>query len=107
MVVGVGWCFVVLGALSIGVFILPVAIIATVVLARQPGAREHTAGVLSGLGFPILYVAFLNRHGPGMHCTTTPTSESCSEHTTPVPFLVSGIALVALGVLIDRRRAIS
>ena len=95
--VGAGYAFGVLGALSIGVFVLAIAAVATVVLARLPQARTGLTGLVSGLGLPLLYVAFLNRAGQGMVCTTTATSQSCTDEWSPWPWLLIGVALVVVG----------
>src|SRR5262249_28751858 len=71
-----------LTALTIGIFLLPVALAAGVFLATRRGARGSRAGLaglVSGLGVPLLYVAFLNREGPGNVCTTTATGQSCVD----------------------------
>ena len=104
MLLGAGWCLAILAVLSIGVFIAPVVLVFTVLVTRQPAARASLGGVVSGLGLPMLYVAYLNRHGPGMHCTSTPTSESCTNEYTPWPFLLTGAVLFVLGVMVLRRQ---
>jgi hypothetical protein len=54
------------GILSIGLFVLPVALAATVLLARRWSSRSGLAGLVAGLALPLLYVALLNRSGPGL-----------------------------------------
>ena len=66
--VGAGLSFGVLSILSIGVFVLAVTIVATFFLARRSEAGAGVAGLVSGFGLPLLYVAFLNRSGPGTIC---------------------------------------
>jgi ABC-type thiamin/hydroxymethylpyrimidine transport system permease subunit len=108
--VGAGYAFGVLGALSIGVFVLAIAAVATVLLARHPQARTGLIGLVSGLGLPLLFVAFLNRAGPGTVCTTTATSQSCSEEWSPWPWLLIGVALVVVGCVwfgVRSRRQVS
>lgn len=95
--VGAGYAFGVLAALSIGVFVLPMAAVATVVLARRRQARTGPTGLVSGLGLPLLYVAFLNRAGPGTVCMTTGTRQSCTDELSPWPWLLIGVALVVVG----------
>ncbi len=95
--VGAGFTFGVLAILSIGVFVLAVDAVAAALLSRHPQARAGLAGLVSGLGLPLLYVAFLNRAGPGTVCTTTVTSQSCAEEWSPWPWLCVGVALVVIG----------
>jgi hypothetical protein len=96
--VGAGLSFGVLAILSIGVFVLAVTVVATFFLARRSDARAGVAGLVSGFGLPLLYVAFLNRWGPGMICTATATGTSCADQWSPWPWLLIGSALVAVGV---------
>jgi hypothetical protein len=95
--VGAGFAFGVLSILSIGVFVLAVDAVAAVLLARHPQARAGLTGLVSGLGLPLLYVAFLNRAGPGTVCTMTATSQSCADEWSPWPWLFIGVALVVIG----------
>jgi hypothetical protein len=95
--VGAAFAFGVLAILSIGLFVLAIDAVVAVVLARHPQARASLTGLVSGLGLPLLYVAFLNRAGPGMVCTTTATSQSCADEWSPWPWLFIGVALVVIG----------
>lgn len=61
MLVGGAWAMAIVGALSIGIFFIPVAIIATVFLVRKPSSRRGIPGLLAGLALPLFYVAYLNR----------------------------------------------
>jgi hypothetical protein len=94
MVVGALWALSILGMMTIGIFVLPFAIAATVALRHKPGA----SAILTGLGLLLLYIAWLNRYGPGEHCTITPNSQSCQEMFNPWPWLLSGTALVFGGI---------
>ena len=103
LLLGVGYSFAVLGAMTIGVLILPVVIVGTLLV--RPRAKGGTPGLLSGLGLPPLYVAFLNRDGPGTVCASLPGGgQRCADEWSPWPWLVVGIALVVSGVLVFRSR---
>lgn len=104
LVVGAGWGLGLLGLATIGVFVLPVALAATVILATRPGAAAGLPGLVSGLGLPLLYVAYLNRGGPGTICGSTPTSQTCAETSSPWPWLGVAALLIASGLLIHVRR---
>lgn len=97
-----------LTALTIGVFLLAVALGTGVFLATRRGSRTGRAGLLSGLGVPLLYVAFLNREGPGTVCTTTSTGQSCVDEYSPWGWLAAGAVLlvagIVLGVVLRRRQ---
>jgi hypothetical protein len=65
------------------------------------GAGGGIAGVISGLGVPLLYVAFLNRHGPGTICTTSHNGgQSCVDELNAWPWFAFGLVLVALGAVV-------
>lgn len=84
---------------SIGLLVLPVAIIAlalSVLVTKGRGA----AGVLVGAGMVGLLLAYLHRQGPGEACRANPAL-GCGTYLDPVPFLVAGIAAVLLGVGIE------
>ena len=104
MLVGSAWAMVIVGAFSIGIFFIPVAAIATVFLVRKPSSRRGIPGLLGGLALPLFYVAYLNRSGPGMVCTTTQSSsgfgQSCGSEGNPWIWLLTGLVLLGVGVAI-------
>ena len=84
---GAGLAVSVLGALTIGIFVLPFAVALTVLLAvRHP---EGLIGAISGLGLPLLFVAYLNRDGPGTVCTSVAGGSSCTDEWAPLPWAVA------------------
>jgi hypothetical protein len=97
---GAGLAVAIAGVLTIGVFVLPVVIVAVAVLVRWHGSRNASAiGLLSGLGVIPLFIAYLNRGGPGMVCTTSATGQTCTGEWSPWPFAAAGILLIAAGVI--------
>ena len=101
--VGASAAMVVLGALSIGIFFIPVVIIGAVALARRPNSRRGLPGLFAGLGFPLLYIAYLNRGGPGTVCTSFQSSSgsgrSCGQEWSPWLWLAGGLLLAAIGII--------
>jgi hypothetical protein len=96
---GAGACVAVLSALSTGVFVTPLVIAATAALLRWPRSRTSAAlGAVSGLGLVLLYVAGLNRGGPGEVCSTIPGGQTCVTQWSPWPWFGAGIALFTLGI---------
>lgn len=96
-----------LAILTIGLPLLLVAVVGSVLLARRVPPRPSLFGLVAGLGFPMFYLALLNRGGPGTVCTTTATSQSCVDESNPWLWLVIGFVLLAGGVagfIIHRRR---
>jgi len=98
LIIGAGYALSLLGAASIGLFVLPLPVIATIVLARRQHARGGLPGLISGLGIPLLYVAYLNRAGPGTICTTITGGQECTDEWSPWPWLAAAVILLALGV---------
>ena len=98
LLAGAGLAVGLLGALTIGIFVLPFAVALVVLLAiRHP---EGLIGAISGLGLPLLYVAYLNRDGPGTICTRSAGGTSCTDEWAPLPWLLAGLILVALGIVV-------
>jgi hypothetical protein len=85
----------ILGALTIGIFVLPLFVVGVLLLARSTQGRRSAVGVVAGFGMPFLLLAYFNRSGPGNVCTTTATSQECTQEWTPWPFLAIGLLIVA------------
>lgn len=101
MAVGAIASFTVLGAFSVlGLIALPIA-----ALVAWPTARlSHgtgASGILSGLGIPCLYIAYLNRQGPGDVCTHYVNGgQSCAQEYNPLLWAGAALVLIATGLLI-------
>ena len=99
LIIGAGYALSLLGAASIGLFVLPLPVLATILLARRQPAKAGLPGLISGLGIPLLYVAYSNRAGPGTICTTiTGGGQDCTDEWSPWPWLAAAVILQALGV---------
>jgi len=97
--VGAGACFALLSLLSIGVYVALPVLAATVLLLRwQRGGDAAMFGAISGAAVVLLYIAYLNRGGPGEVCVTTASSQTCTTEWSPWPWFGAGIALFAAGV---------
>jgi len=99
-VAGLGMGLGVMSMLTIGPFVLLATLVLCAVLLYRPGVGTAMAGLASGIGVPPLYVAWLNRDGPGTVCSHTATSSACTDEWTPWPFLVVGLMLLAVGVVV-------
>jgi hypothetical protein len=53
----------------------------------------------------LVFLACLNRSGPGEVCTTTKVSEACTQEYSPWPFLAIAILLLAAAVALAFRLA--
>ncbi|WP_329122687.1 hypothetical protein [Streptomyces sp. NBC_01465] len=98
-VVGGGCALAVLTLLSIGIFVLPVAALVALLLTRFSGWQRGLPGLVSGLGVPLLYVAYLNRGGPGTVCTTSGTGQTCTDEWNPWLWLVGALIPLVVGVV--------
>ncbi len=84
---------------TIGWAVAPVALAGMVALLVWPAGRSPAAfGALSGAGAVPLYVAWLNRQGPGEVCTYTGSASRCVDEWSPWGWLVVGVALVVAGI---------
>ena len=97
--VGAAWSLAGVAVLSVGLLVVPAAVVGTVVLARKGPPGSSRFGVVTGLGLVPLYVAYLNRAGPGTVCSAIAHGgHSCLQAWNPWPWVAAGTALVALGI---------
>jgi hypothetical protein len=103
-VAGAAGCFGVLSLLSVGAFVLLGTLFLCGWLLWRFELGWGMGGLLVGAALPLLYVAWLNRDGPGEVCTRTPTSVNCSDEWSPWPFVVAALVLAVTGVTVFARR---
>ena len=99
-------CALALGAISLAIgplVFIPAAVVA-LLLSRRPAARRSAYGALIGAGVLLLFVAYLNREGPGTTCWERGTATGCDQHLNPLPWLLLGVACVAGGLVAHLRR---
>jgi hypothetical protein len=91
-----------IGAMSIGIFVFPFAIVALVFAARRDrGWPEAPTGGLVGFGSICLFVAYRNRaYSP---CPPGPMRLAHGQHFScggfdPVPWLTIGVLLTVAGI---------
>ena len=98
-VVGVGAAF---GALSFPLALPLLGLIAWL-LSRNHRGMQSAWGSVSGVGMLLLFVAYVQRHGPGEYCHPIGTSKlpgtECGDYMDPRPWLVGGLVLVLIGVV--------
>lgn len=103
----VAWCLTgaagALGLVSLGPVLVAPAVVLAGVLASQPAARHGRAGLPAGAGLVFLYVAYVQRHGPGTTCWRTATASACDQTLNPIPWLV--LAVLLLGWPVARCRS--
>lgn len=103
-VAGSAGCFRVLSLPSVGPFVLLGTLLVSAWLWSVFGPGRAMAGWLAGAALPLLYVAWLNRDGPGVVCTSTPTTQTCGEESSPWPLVATAVVLVVVGTVVYTRR---
>jgi hypothetical protein len=97
-VAGAGLCLGVLSILTIGPFVLLATLVLCGFLLYRVDFGWAMAGLVTGAAVPLLYVAWLNRDGPGSVCSGDGRALTCSDEWTPWPFLAAAVVLVVLGI---------
>ena len=84
-----------LGAVSFiePLLVLPV-ILLVALIAFRVALDDALLGLAGGAGLLSLFVAWVQRDGPGTTCWQTATASGCDEHLNPIPGLVVGLALL-------------
>jgi hypothetical protein len=98
-------CAAALGFVSLGILALIPAAAAGGLMASKPAVRRSAFGLMTGTGALLLYVAWVQRAGPGTTCWTRGTASGCDEHLNPLPWLLAGVALVVAGVVAQSRKS--
>jgi hypothetical protein len=104
------WAWAVLGAIgaiglvSLGPIVFGPALILVGALSTSRVARRSAFGLLAGAGLVSLFVAYVQRKGPGTSCWHTATAGGCDQHLNPIPWLVIGLVLVIGAIVLQRRR---
>lgn len=101
---GIVFCVALLTPFTIGLAALALAGLLVLALMLSGWYRDGSpAGLVSGAGPVLLYVAWLNRRGPGSICTTTHSGGGqCLDEWSPWPWLAAGLALTLLGLALRR-----
>ena len=93
-----------IGLVSLGPIALGPAIIAGATMTRSRVGRHSALGLFAGAGLVSLFVAYVQRQGPGTTCWHTATAGGCDQHLNPVPWLIVGLILLAGSLLAQSRR---
>jgi hypothetical protein len=92
-------------SLSLGVLTAPPALLLGALVANLGDRAQRSAfGLLTGAGLPLLWVAYVQRQGPGTTCWHTASSAGCDQHLNPLPWLIVGVTLVLTGLTAQTRR---
>lgn len=93
-----------LGMVSLGPIALGPALIASAALSTSRTARRSTFGLLAGAGLVSLFIAYVQREGPGTTCWHTATAAGCDQHLNPIPWLSIGLLLLVGAILLQNLR---
>jgi hypothetical protein len=74
-------------------------------MASRPTIRRSAFGIVTGVGVPLLYIAWVQRAGPGTTCWQTASASGCDQHLNPLPWLFIGFALFVGGIIAHARRS--
>ncbi len=93
-----------LAALSFPALGLLILVLVSVFAAAKPGLGRSALGALAGAGAVCVYVAYVQRRGPGTVCWHTATASGCDQYLNPWPWLVVGLALVLAAFIAQIRQ---
>lgn len=92
------------GILTVGIFVIPIALVLGVIGLIIPASRSYSVlSCLIGMGAVAVYLAWLNRGGPGTVCESRLDSLVCVDQWSPWPFLAAGVALILTGIWLPLR----
>jgi hypothetical protein len=89
---------IVFGFFLFSIFVLAAAVLVGVLVALQPSLRRGALGMLTGAGAISLWVAWVQRKGPGTVYWHTATASGSDQYLDPRPWLAAGLLLVIGGV---------
>jgi uncharacterized membrane protein len=95
-----------LGLVSLGPIALGPALLAGAALSTSATARRSRFGLLAGAGLVSLFIAYLQRQGPGTTCWHTATAAGCDQHLNPIPWLLIGLVLIVTATVVQTRRGV-
>jgi apolipoprotein N-acyltransferase len=97
---GVVWVLVVLGAFTIGIFVSPIAVGGTILLAtrRHAGRRDRRGDLRPRCAAPVHRISEPAR--AGTICASSRNGQSCVDELNAWPWFAFGLALVALGAVV-------
>ena len=107
LAVGVALAFLLVA--FVGLLILPFVAAGVALLAVRHRLDRSAWGLICGAGLLCLYVAYLQRRGPGTIAWHSATAAGAETYLDPRPWLAAGVLLVLVGgaAFISRQRRIS
>ena len=106
--VGAGYVVGILGALTIGPFVMPLPVIGTVLLVLRPRSLRAAPGLIAGPVWILSFIAFRD-HGTSPVCTGTLGGGSCSyQPWNRWPWTCAAVGFLVIAVVVfvlTQRRA--
>ena len=69
-------------------------------LGLRSGTDRRAWAALAGAGWLPLWLAWLNRDGPGDVCTGSVAASTCTTEGSPWPWLVAGLVMLVGGLVL-------
>jgi hypothetical protein len=106
LVAGVALAFSVVDLPTFGLLVFPFAVAGVVLLAGRHHLDRSAWGLICGIGLLCLYVAYVQRKGPGVVSWHTATASGADTYLDPRPWLAAGLLLilVSVGAFLWRQR---
>jgi len=94
-------------SLSLQILVAPLLVVGVLVLVARGHVSRAAFGLLAGAGLVSLFVAYVQRKGPGVVTWHTATASGADGYLDPRPWLIGGFILVAAGIIafVWRRRS--
>lgn len=89
----------------VGLLVFPPVVLVAWLMASRPTIRSSAFGLLTGAGVLLLFVAWLQRAGPGTTCWQTATASGCDQHLDPLPWVIAGLLCFVGGIVGQARRS--
>src|ERR1700680_3879460 len=87
-----------IGLVSVGWLALVPSFAISGALVASRTARRSAWGLLSGAGLIFLFVAYVQRDGPGTTCWHSAKANGCDQYLDPSPWLIAGGTLLIGGL---------
>ena len=98
LVAGVALAFSLVDLPAFGILVLPFVLAGVVLLVVLHHLDRSAWGLLCGVGLLSLYVAYVQRKGPGVVTWHTATASRADTYLDPRPWLIAGLLLVLVGI---------
>jgi hypothetical protein len=92
---------IVFGFFLVSVFVLAAAVLIGVLVSSRPSLRRGAYGLVTGAGAISLWVAWVQRKGPGTVYWHTTSASGSETYLDPRPWLAAGLLLAIAGMAAD------